>query len=206
MPWKVEPVMSQRKEFVSLAQADGVNMSELCRRCGISRKTGHKLISRNESYGEGGLLDLSRAPHHHPNATPTQVAERIVEAKRKRPTWGPRSLQAQLQQREAARGPGPASSKPAIHALVQALSCTHQLTAIRSWRHGTQRPKQRRDEVEGRLGVPQCISQRRARRPRTARTSGPGTYSSARSLIDTLDDHGSRIDKTPVKVLPMSLV
>ena len=42
MPWKVEPVMSQRKEFVALAQSEGVSMSELCRRIGISRKTGYK--------------------------------------------------------------------------------------------------------------------------------------------------------------------
>ena len=168
LPWKETSIETERLQFIERHCAGEETVAELCREFGISRKTGHKLISRYESYGEGGLLDLSRAPHHHPNATPTQVAERIVEAKRKRPTWGPRSLQAQLQQREAARGPGAASSKPAIHALVQALSCTHQLTAIRSRRHGTQRPKQRRDEVEGRLGVPQCVSQRRARRPRTA--------------------------------------
>ena len=29
MPWKVETVMSQRKEFVTLAQSEEVNMSEL---------------------------------------------------------------------------------------------------------------------------------------------------------------------------------
>ena len=50
------------------------------------------MIGRYEAYGEGGLLDLSRAPHYHPNATPTQVVERIVEAKRRRPTWGPKKV------------------------------------------------------------------------------------------------------------------
>ena len=65
-------------------------VAELCRRFGISRKTGYKLIGRYEAYGEGGLLDLNRAPHYHPNATSTQVAGRIVEVKRERPTWGPR--------------------------------------------------------------------------------------------------------------------
>ena len=42
MPWKVKPVMSQRKEFVTLAQSEGASMSQLCRRMGISRKTGYK--------------------------------------------------------------------------------------------------------------------------------------------------------------------
>ena len=46
MPWKVDPVMSQRKEFVALAQSEGVSMSELCRRIGISRKTGYKWLRR----------------------------------------------------------------------------------------------------------------------------------------------------------------
>jgi hypothetical protein len=42
MPWKVETVMSRRRELVTLAQLDGADMSELCRRNGISRKTGYK--------------------------------------------------------------------------------------------------------------------------------------------------------------------
>ena len=42
MPWKVASAMSQREEFVALAQSEGVNMSELCLRSGISRKTGYK--------------------------------------------------------------------------------------------------------------------------------------------------------------------
>ena len=48
---------------------------------------------------------------------------------------------------KAARGPGTAASESAVHALVQALSCTHQLTGVRSRSHGTQCPQQRRDQV-----------------------------------------------------------
>ena len=43
-----------------------------------------------------GLVDLSRAPHSHPNATPIEVAERIIEAKRTHPTWGPKKIVAWL--------------------------------------------------------------------------------------------------------------
>ena len=46
MSWMVETVMSQRQEFVTLAQADGVNLRELCRRFGISRKTGYQWLRR----------------------------------------------------------------------------------------------------------------------------------------------------------------
>ena len=37
MPWKVETVMSRRKELVTLAVSEGVNKSELCRREGVRR-------------------------------------------------------------------------------------------------------------------------------------------------------------------------
>jgi Homeodomain-like domain len=46
MAWKDVSVMSQRLEFVVLASADGANVSELCRRFGVSRKTGYKWLSR----------------------------------------------------------------------------------------------------------------------------------------------------------------
>jgi transposase-like protein len=42
MPWKDLSTMSQREEFVRLAQAADVNVSSLCRRFGISRKSGYK--------------------------------------------------------------------------------------------------------------------------------------------------------------------
>ena len=348
MPWKETSVESERLQFIERHAAGEETVAELCRRFGISRKTGYKLIGRYEAYGEGGLLDLNRAPHYHPNATPTQVAGRIVEAKRERPTWGPKKIVAWLRSvepdvpwpspstasgildraglvrrrkrrrratswgepfahaqhpndvwsidlkgwfrtgdgmridpltaqdamsryllvcdgldrptgpevkrslerafreyglprvirtdngppfasvglgsltplsvwwvklgivperiepghpeqngrlerlhrtlkaetatlpkanrrrqrraldrfrhsynvREAARGPGTAASESAVHALVQALSCTHQLTGVRSRSHGTQCPQQRRNQVEGRPAIRQCVSQR----------------------------------------------
>ena len=93
-------------------------VAELCRRFGISRKTGYKLIGRYEAYGEGGLLDLSRAPHYHPNATPTQVVERIVEAKRRRPTWGPKKVVAWLRSIEP-DVPWPSPARRAAYWIVR---------------------------------------------------------------------------------------
>ena len=94
LPWKETSVESERLQFIERHAAGEETVAELCRKFEISRKTGYKLISRYEAYGEGGLLNQSRAPHHHPNATPTEVAERIVEAKRGRPTWGPKKIVA----------------------------------------------------------------------------------------------------------------
>jgi len=39
MAWKEVSSMSQREEFIVLASIKGANVSELCRRFGVSRKT-----------------------------------------------------------------------------------------------------------------------------------------------------------------------
>lgn len=46
MGWKKVTIMSQRIEFVALALQQDTNFSELCRRFGISRKTGYKFLNR----------------------------------------------------------------------------------------------------------------------------------------------------------------
>ena len=61
-------------------------------------------------YGGGRSADLSRAPHYHPNATSTQVVERIVEAKRRRPTWGPKKVVAWLRSIEDVPWPSPSTA------------------------------------------------------------------------------------------------
>jgi len=67
MPWKEVSLMSQRKEFVMLFHQPDINKSVLCKRFGISRKTGQKWVQRYEADGEEGLRGQSRKPHHSPN-------------------------------------------------------------------------------------------------------------------------------------------
>jgi len=42
MPWQPKDLMQTKLEFVTLALKDGANRRELCRRFGISPKTGHR--------------------------------------------------------------------------------------------------------------------------------------------------------------------
>ena len=49
MPWKVTDAMSLRLELVNLMQRDGANVSELCRRFGISRNVAYKWLRRAQS-------------------------------------------------------------------------------------------------------------------------------------------------------------
>ncbi len=73
MPWEEVSVMSQRKEFVKLAQAEGANVRELCRRFRISPTTGYKWLSRFHGGGEAGLVDLPRRPYCSPRRTRAEV-------------------------------------------------------------------------------------------------------------------------------------
>lgn len=63
MPWKKCSAVSQRVEFVRLAQAESANLAELCRRFGISRKTGYKWLRRFTVTGTAELADRSRRPN-----------------------------------------------------------------------------------------------------------------------------------------------
>lgn len=95
MPWEEVSVMSSRQEFVQLAGQSGANLAQLCRRFGISRKTGHKLLKRYRAEGLIGLQDRSRRPHRSPTRTAAAVEQRVVQL-RQRMHWGGRKLRRRL--------------------------------------------------------------------------------------------------------------
>ncbi len=96
MPWlETEPV-NERKRFVLEAQGDLFSHSEICRRYGISRKTGYKWLDRYEREGPDGLTDRSHRPHSCPHATDPEVLEAAFELRRHRPRWGADKIRARL--------------------------------------------------------------------------------------------------------------
>lgn len=96
MPWKKADLMSLRKEFVTLAMKEGANISRLCDRFGISRKTGYKWIRRYLMEGEGGLSDRSRRPRRSPFVTSLRVEETVLQVREKHPVWGGRKIRSRL--------------------------------------------------------------------------------------------------------------
>ncbi len=69
MPWKETETMIERERFVTLAQTGRFTNTDLCADFGISRKTGHKYLSRYGADGRVGLKDRSRRPKGCPFAT-----------------------------------------------------------------------------------------------------------------------------------------
>ena len=96
MAWKDVSVMSQRAEFVELARVEGSNVSELCRRFGVSRKTGYKWLSRYEVAGHSGLADQSRRPLDPAGRTSEEMEQRVLAMRTKHPAWGGRKLRRRL--------------------------------------------------------------------------------------------------------------
>jgi transposase InsO family protein len=88
--------MSQRHEFVLLAGQEGVNFAALCRRFGVSRKTGYKWRERFHRGGAGALQDRSRRPRQSPGRTATAAQRTILALRAKHPAWGPRKLRRRL--------------------------------------------------------------------------------------------------------------
>jgi transposase InsO family protein len=108
MPWQECSIMSQRLEFVLLARQENANHSALCRRFGISRKTGYKWLARHRDEGDAGLVDRSRRPRHHPAQTPPELEAAVLAVRTAHPAWGGRKIKAWLERRGIA-APSPST-------------------------------------------------------------------------------------------------
>ena len=105
MPWQEVSVVSQRAEFVALAQQEGANVRALCRRFGISPPTAYKWLRRFERAGTLGLQDQSRRPQRSPTRTPPDVEAVVISLRDTHPAWGGRKLAAWLAAHDHTRVP-----------------------------------------------------------------------------------------------------
>ncbi len=97
MPW-TGSIMEQREEFVRLALKPRANKRELCRRMGISSKTGYKLLRRHAAEGRAGLTDRARRPHHSPGRTADAVEQEVLRIRTEsNDAWGGRKIRAAMQ-------------------------------------------------------------------------------------------------------------
>ena len=96
MPWKECDQVSLRTDLLALASPEGANFSELCRRFGISRKTGYKWRRRFERDGPAGLADRSRRPRRSPRRTPDRMESSVLAVRDRHPVWGGRKIRARL--------------------------------------------------------------------------------------------------------------
>lgn len=92
MAFKSNSVMEQKKEFVLFASRDDSNMSELCKRYKITRKTGYKWLYRYQTGGLEALEDKKRTPLSSPGKTSSEIEGRIIEIRNDNPEWGSKKI------------------------------------------------------------------------------------------------------------------
>lgn len=119
MPWKEVSTLSQRKEFIVLAQQPGRNVRALCRAFAISPKTGYKWLARYAAEGESGLQARSRRPQQMPQRTAARLEHAILQLRAARPAWGGRKLHARLQALGSPAVPAPST----ITAILRRHGC-----------------------------------------------------------------------------------
>ena len=99
MSWKVTDVVNQRTRFVKDHLSGLYTMAELCRAYRISRQTGYECLEHFNQEGWPGLADHPRAPKNHPNQTPRQLEQPILQLRYEHPRWGARKLRGHLDEK-----------------------------------------------------------------------------------------------------------
>ena len=128
MPWQEMSTMSLRQEFMMLAMQEGTNVRALCRRFGISPKTGYKWIGRYVAHGADGLADVSRRPRHSPTRTTPTLEQTVLALRDAHPAWGARKLRRRLRDLGWHTLPAPST--------MQAILVRHgRIDAIESSKH-----------------------------------------------------------------------
>lgn len=97
MPWREVSVVDQRVEFVALARHGSSAHRELCRRFGISAKTGYKWLTRAAEGEADWPVDRSRRPHDTPMRTDAAMEAAVLAVRDRHPAWGARKLRRCLE-------------------------------------------------------------------------------------------------------------
>ena len=96
MPWECRTVEDQRKMF-AIEAAKTANFSALCRKYGITRKTGYKWLERSRN--GCGFSDFSRKPHRSPRRTPAETEQKVLLLRAENPGWGAATIHRVLENR-----------------------------------------------------------------------------------------------------------
>lgn len=108
MPFMGMSAMDLKREFVALAGVEGTNISELCRRFGVSRTLADRLLKRHAAEGEAGLLERSRRPKTSPGRTSPAIEAAVMAVRAEHPAWGGRKIARVLAMRGLA-APSPST-------------------------------------------------------------------------------------------------
>lgn len=96
MPWLETNPMDERVRFIVALNGGLYSVAELSERYGVTRQCGDKWRRRYLAEGFSGLAAKSHAPHHCPHRISAEVADALLQLRRKHPRWGAVTLVALL--------------------------------------------------------------------------------------------------------------
>jgi transposase InsO family protein len=94
MSWKETNVMEERRKFIREVLQKEEAFSVLCKKYGISEKTGYKWKNRFMEKGDYGLTDESKRPKNSPSLLSEDTVIRLVKLKLLHLHWGPKKIKA----------------------------------------------------------------------------------------------------------------
>jgi transposase-like protein len=99
-------LVEQRYRAVSEVLVEGVTVSEVATRFGVSRQSVHAWLRRYAEDGMPGLVDRSCRPDRCPHQTPAELEVAVMAMRREHPAWGPRRILVELDRAGLGRLPG----------------------------------------------------------------------------------------------------
>ncbi len=129
------PVVEQRYQAVLAVLEDGLAVTEVAEKIGVSRQSLHGWLRRYAAGGLDALADRSHRPRSCPHQMNPDVQVRLVELRQTHPTWGPDRLLYRL----AREGFDPLPSRAAVGralsrlGLVNAASRRERKRKYRRW-------------------------------------------------------------------------
>ena len=116
MPWQPRDLMDTKREFVELALQEGANRRELCRRFGISPKTGYALLKRHALQGmTQACTPHSTRPLNSPTRSTHELEQAVIELRRQHPSWGGRKIARRLADQGLSNVPAPSTVTNILH-------------------------------------------------------------------------------------------
>ena len=126
-------MVEQRYQAV-LEVLDGIPVTEVAERFGVTRQTVHRWVARYRESGLAGLADRSHAPKAHPWRVSAEVEAVICDLRTAHRSWGPRRLVFELERRGH-----PGVSRSTVyrvlvrHHLIEPVSRRRRRDSYRRW-------------------------------------------------------------------------
>jgi transposase InsO family protein len=130
--------VEQRYDAVVAVIRDGLSVSEVALKFGVSRQSLYRWMARYEEGGLEGLAERSHRPKRVPHQMAADLEARVLEMRRLHPNWGPVTLQNRLLRSGVEGPPSTMAIYRALvrHRLVEPGARRKRLPDYKRWERG----------------------------------------------------------------------